>query len=118
MIDQLTNKEILTIFLSMEESREYIAKGIKSTRAYFAYQIELEEIDDAENKEEKVAKINKAKTIVLDLASKKLSLIEGLVEKFRQQSELIIETDPELYEEVQNIIYDKGKEEEIRSLFE
>jgi hypothetical protein len=117
MIDQLTNKEILTIYLSLKDSKASITKGIKASTIQFNYEEDLINLEeDGEDKDEKLDILYRVNKLILDTAAKKLIIINSIVDKFAAASELIIDANPELFEQVQKILYDKEVDEEIKSI--
>jgi hypothetical protein len=117
MIDQLTNKEILLLYLSLRESKTVISKSLRKAEVYFNFQKDLltldtnpDEIDDV------IEETKQLRDVVLNTLNSKLSIIESVVGKLESTAEMIHESDEALYQEVKKIIYDSDATDQIQSI--
>jgi hypothetical protein len=114
MLDQLTNKEILLLYLSTLDSRKALNKGLKATQIFFRYNQDMGDVyGDNTEEDEKLAKMQE---LIVSTAKKKIDIMTSIIGKLKPMADLIIDANPELYTEVENIIFDKNADDELKSL--
>jgi hypothetical protein len=101
----------------MQDSKKFLEKGMKASHIQFNYEEELIGLEDeGEEREEKIDILNEVKDIVLGTGQGKLDLINQVITKFEPTANLIIESNPELFEEVKNALYNKEMDSRIKDL--